>query len=212
MQDKFNVLSIWQPFASLLVFGIKTVDTRPNRPPKDYRGPLLIQATSTPRAIYCQWYCNVDPTFRAYVNILYERIHGGRPYEYSGTEENSLLPGSYIMPWKIYREAWVNGAIIGRVELHDAKPAFDFMEAAGGEASVTWQREFALGDLSSDRWAWLCRDPQAIDIPVPVKGAFGIWPLRIKGDAKNPDGFAQVYASNFVDLTFKIPAEPAANG
>lgn len=149
-------LSLWQPFASLLIMGIKTVDTRGYATPKGYTGELYIHASAAfPRSVVYDEYYLGDPTFRLIVNLLFF-------FE----ESRNLDP----VPWAIFRKGFTMGKILGRVTLLPAMEAHDLKEEWGPSRLPDWEREYALGDLSSDRWAWPVEDPRVFAQPVDAKG------------------------------------------
>lgn len=150
---KRRVLSMWQPFASLLVAGIKTVESRGTD--TKFRGEFFVHATQAiPRAKVYEAYYESDPLFRAFVN------------EFLQIDRKTKLT------WNDFRKSFTTGALIGRADLVDTMPSHVLQNS--------WQqarrlddldRELSLGDhYGADRFAWLCDDPITFQEPTLVKG------------------------------------------
>ena len=60
------------------------------------------------------------------------------------------------------------GAVLGTVEIVDCVPVEEIVHTLS-------EREKALGDYSSGRFAWVLRNPVAFSTPVPAKGKQGWW-------------------------------------
>jgi hypothetical protein len=176
LNAKIPCLSMLQPWASLLTLGIKRVETRSFKIWRDYRGVMYIHATRIRKKDYDQYYARgaTDESFREYVNELYEKIHGKAPKNCEKVDEKSRF--GYIIPWKMYKKAFPLGQIIGKVQITDCLEAFDYLEQCRGRHALeVWEREWTLGDLSSDRYAWITRDPENFKTGIPAKGSLGIW-------------------------------------
>lgn len=151
-----------QPFASLLVRGIKTLETRPTR--ANYEGRLYIHASQSVSKKFYEEYYLADPIFRLIVNCIFL------------FEETGL--GNDPVPFKIYKKAFLLGGIIGHCELGQSVNAFEMRERYSAEKSLAdWEREWSLGDLSSDRWAWEINNPVEYSQLIPCKGTISpkIW-------------------------------------
>jgi hypothetical protein len=172
-----KALSMLQPWASLLTLGIKRTETRSFKIWKDFRGRLYIHASTVRKKDYAAYYLR-DTEFRSYVNMAYEKLHGGRPAGVAD-QVNAEGPYDYVIPWARYRKAWPTQAIIGHVVVTDCLEAFDYkaqLESAG--KFIEWDREFTLGDLSSDRFAWICSGhADYTPSSFPIKGALGLWDI-----------------------------------
>lgn len=159
---KRRVLSMWQPWASLLVAGIKQVESRGRN--TEFRGEFLVHATqSLPKTGY-DIYLR-DEEFRRYVNDF---LQLGEIKPLSCRDLLKLLP---------------TGAIIGSANLVESLPSWDLKER-WEEAGrlIDWEREFVLGNHGSHRFAWLCKEHKRFEYHTPVKGCQSIlWSL--------PDGF-----------------------
>lgn len=142
-----KVLSIRQPYASFIIDGIKTVETRPYV--TQYRGRIGIHSS-------LKWSATDEGVEHYLDSIRYEKRF--QRYLYN-------------------RDAMPTGFIIGTVAIVDCVPAFDWCEARNKAASTypEYAREWALGDLSSDRYAWVLKDPRLLQTPIRANGALRFW-------------------------------------
>ncbi len=62
------------------------------------------------------------------------------------------------------------GALLATVQLLDCIPT-------GKVRSQISSEEYAFGDYSAGRFAWILEDVQPLAVPVPAKGALGLWTL-----------------------------------
>jgi hypothetical protein len=146
-----KVISVRQPHASLIMAGIKTIETRSFK--TKIRGPILIHSSFT--------WAKTDEELERYLDKVDFK---GRIKRY--LYEPALMPAGYIL---------------GAVELVDVIQAGDWIEAnrmKGGNEDYV--REWALGDLSSDRYAWILKDPRPFDKPIEAKGRLGFWDHSVK--------------------------------
>lgn len=146
-----KAISLWQPWASLLVIGAKVIETRSW--PTQYRGPLLIHAAKTLNQDVRYALCdtNVDNAFR----------------RQGGTAARPL--------WLPF------GAIVGQVDLVDCRPTESFTaEELDTECffehfqEATWT-EGALGNFAPGRFGWVLEKPQKFEKPIPYKGSQGFF-------------------------------------
>lgn len=155
---KRHALSMWQPFASLLASGIKTVDSRSRN--TNFRGEFYIHASQAiPRIVYDDYYL-LKPTFRIFVNRF---LH---------VEENARLSLSDL------RQGFTLGAIIGKACLSGSMRSEvlkSIFERDG--RGHRWTDEESLGDHGPGRWAWPVDSPEILP-PTPIKGRQMLfWPV-----------------------------------
>jgi len=155
-----KAISLWQPWASLLVCGAKRVETRGW--PIKYRGPLAVHATK-------RWdgelaaLCETEP----FLSALLANV----------ADSESWRPAD--LP---------RGAVVGRVYVADCFPAEcvirdaidDGPEVLGGDAAlvrklVIGSTEHAFGDYTAGRFAWLTHSPLRLEEPVPWAGCLGLF-------------------------------------
>lgn len=138
-----KVISVWNPYASLLAHGHKLTETKGMPAPKALIG-TRIGIASTKIIKPEQRAPFKDPKFARYY------------YETNLPRQIEELP---------------NGFLLGTVLLHscDIITEEDLEEVTEEEQLYGW--------WTPGRYAWRCRDPQPLAVPVPVKGAQGIWNL-----------------------------------
>jgi hypothetical protein len=164
-------LSLWQPWATLLVTGHKRIETRGW--PMRHRGPLLIHAAK-------KWttelwtLCGTEPFHRTLHDLGYGLIKGdGRG-----------------MPF---------GAIVGRVNVASCYRSEDVrFESAGSDycpigSGSMWgmgfqapETERPFGDYSADRFAFVCTNPVAFTNPIPYRGRQGLFDVTIPAPEDAP--------------------------
>ena len=172
---KMKVLTLWQPWATLLVYGIKKIETRPK--PTSWtaqKGTYLIHAAqkwSKEQAEIC-----LHEPFKS------ELIKLGFLHEYHN--EN--------FGYKGYSFSFPMGAIIGSVEVEKCCTIYasdhelqkypwiyltGFLE---GKSIHIHNPELDYGNYESGRSAWICKNPRLIN-PIPYKGGQGYY-QNFKGD------------------------------
>lgn len=155
-----HALSFYQPFASAIVDGIKTFDTRSWQ--TKYRGRLYIHASKEFAFETVAQYMAKEG-FNDYLVTNSKRF--GLPME--AFTEGSILN---------YYRSLPRAAVIGYVDLVDVISA----EAACTRYdSTTFNRENTLGDLStSKRFAWILKNPVKFKNPLTgIKGSLSVWNL-----------------------------------
>ena len=150
-----TVISLLQPFASLVVMGAKKIETRSWN--TEFRGELYIHASLGkaygPQKLSCRELCYKEP----FINF----INGGLAYD--------------KLPF---------GKIIGKVHLVDTFESEllftyinhneDLFNLDNLNIHDVYKQEMKFGDYSENRFGWLFRNAQTID-PIPAKGKQGFW-------------------------------------
>lgn len=149
-----RVLSLTQPWASLVAWGEKAIETRSWSTP--YRGPLAIHASSS-FPMEAREICRL--------RIFRESLEG------RGIDVDRLSrPRSGYQPLPLGRIV----ALCALVEIH--RTAFirerigEVME--NGIAFTMKERNF--GDFEPGRFAWVLADVQMLKNPIPYRGALGL--------------------------------------
>lgn len=154
-----TVISLLQPWATLVVIGAKKIETRSWETP--FRGELLIHASlgkyygTGINKVSCRELCYQDP-FRKYID-------GGKAYD--------------KLPF---------GAIIGKVNMIEVAPTRHFLSLFGDRpkyglaAQLDADHERAFGDFSCGRFGWLLTDPVKFETPIPAKGKQGFWNIDLE--------------------------------
>jgi len=147
---EMRALTLWQPWASLLVMGAdrpKTMETRPWK--TEYRGRLLIHAAKKePR-----WVRDTFFERSPLRDVLRRHI------------ANAAV-GFMELP-ALWAEL-PRGEVVGGVRLVECVPTDD------PALDVTFDDEL-LGDYSPGRWAWITRKPYRLPEPIPARGRQGLW-------------------------------------
>lgn len=151
-------LTLTQPYATLITLGVKRIETRSWA--TNYRGPLGIHAAAGLGPVGGKQgltsLCERTPFYEAL------SAHG---FRYGARIATSKLP---------------LGAILGQVDLVDCVPVDSYQTFRHGDTS--WvvppgniSQEFAFGDYTPGRSAWLLADEKPLATPIPYKGALSLW-------------------------------------
>jgi activating signal cointegrator 1 len=148
-EPSMRAISLWQPWASLIALGAKTIETRSWR--TNYRGEIAIAAT-----------LSVPKLWRASAEQLVRRREL-TPY---------LDPRGFWPVGSVYLEELPKGAIVARAELVDCVRT-DTWE---GQDHINGRPlERLVGNFARGRWAWILEDIKGLAEPIPVRGGLGIW-------------------------------------
>ncbi len=175
-----KALTLWQPWASLIMAGEKVLETRSwawHTAPEGER--LAIHAAA--RAPVCWWDDNLSPHFARVLDEMEAR----------GLHRLDLLP---------------RGALLGTVELvaseqtpnsqmlltdQGRRMAQPFMADAAfvldlirvhhpGLGPQHLSQEMAFGDFGPERWAWVLDKPLVLPKPIPCRGHQRLWKVPDK--------------------------------
>lgn len=154
-----KVLSLLQPWASLVVIGAKRIETRSWN--TKYRGPLLIHASLG---------------------------KSGRSIAKEYPFKDFMPKGDYVPPtsvfstpyYKVNFDALPFGAIIGQVELIHTEVSEQLIgrDVYHYGSSHKWtmtEQEKAFGDYSPGRYGWLLSNPIQFPVIIPAKGSLSLW-------------------------------------
>lgn len=149
-----KALSIMQPWATLIAQGAKRIETRSWE--TSYRGPLAIHASKGLPG----WVADVvrsDPQFAtALGNLLDPR----------GKVLGDLPRGCIIAICQLVSVKFIGANADG----------WSWTGPDGRQFSYQLtDRERAFGDYTPGRYAWLLDDVRPLDVPVPARGALGLW-------------------------------------
>jgi hypothetical protein len=175
MMDHFRVLTLWQPWATLLVYGIKGLETRPKKTSwMNDKGSYLIHAASRWTKAQKEL-CFKEPFLSALIVIAEEIGFEFNP-EIDKFENIIKLP---------------LGQIIGSVEIADCKQILTYSHYPFRGEPFYWTgakslkiingKEKSFGDYTSGRYAWLCENPKQLINPIPYKGGRGYY-QKFHGD------------------------------
>jgi len=149
-----KVLTLTQPWATLIAIGAKQIETRSWSTP--YRGPLAIHAAKG------------YPTWAR--GVRFDEPFLSAPWR-AGIKPDMPLPTGAIVAvctlvdcvptrqsWKDDDSAWLRTLYPG-----------------GGWDVPPDEPERSFGDYAPGRFAWLLADVQELRAPIPARGALGLW-------------------------------------
>ena len=163
-----KAISLWQPWASLLVTGRKRCETRGW--PTSHRGLLLVHAAKA-------W--NMGLAMYAFASPFREALQASG-IVFAADEDEA-------------RRAWGMplGAVVGRVDVvdciptelcHQAEPGSSpdmpplrITSAPGRHLLLLGENERAFGDFSPRRFAFVCEKSVRFAEPVPYRGRQGLF-------------------------------------
>lgn len=179
-----RAITLWQPWASLIAEGIKTIETRPKQHP---------------------WRSAIGETIAIHASrkpLREEIAFGGTldacPADRPGHEHPNHPRGR---PARLYVSAasWVElplGAVVATCRLVDVVPTVDFRtEREDTRKRIEWiddtlwlrvpserpaqniTEQLPFGDFAPGRWALLLDDVRKLAHPVPCRGYQGLWTL-----------------------------------
>lgn len=146
-----KALTLTQPWASLVAFGYKHIETRSWK--TNYRGPLAIHAAKG------------FPLNAKDLCVSYMVRHALGPH-FGGTNCGTLA------------EQMPLGAVVATCELVDCLPTVSVGCLAGvfeDYPDLDTEVERAFGNYESNRFGWVLENVKRTIAPVPVKGALGLW-------------------------------------
>jgi hypothetical protein len=144
-----RAISLWQPWASAVVLGSKTIETRHWSTP--YRGPLVIHAAK-----------------RKVISEL-------REYDFDNAMLGAL--SSEDADFRVYGCSLADrlpfGAIVGTVDVVNCLPvekisSFVLFDPSGDDPFQWCERD--LGNFGAGRFGWILRNPRRFKTPIPYRG------------------------------------------
>lgn len=154
-----KAVSLWQPWATLIAAGAKRVETRSWPPPHDVLGTRV--------AIHA---AKGGLPLRDQAEII------GLP-EFAPPLREALGLAAHTPPAAI-SQALPRGAIVCTVHLARAVPITPDRAARLRDTNPA---EFAFGDYTAGRWAWVLEDAQPLG-PLPFRGAQGFFQIPLERD------------------------------
>lgn len=160
-----KTITLWQPWASLVALGVKTIETRSWSTP--HRGALAIHAAA-----------RVPPPLEI---GDYAVRHLGPDRVLCGVN-TPLITKSLPLGAVVAVSNLIDAVpIVGRRERHDhalfivdERDGLHLYDSDTGRA-VRIERQRPYGDFSPGRWGWLLGDVEAVDPPVPEIGRRQLW-------------------------------------
>ncbi len=140
-----RVLTLTQPWATLVAIGAKQIETRGWR--TSYRGPLAIHAA------------------KGFPRWAKELAQEGLFREVLDAETDSGLPTGVIVATATLRH-------VGRIKYHLPTDQYEIEDSGLPPISDT---EVGFGDYTSGRYGWVLSGIVPLRYPIPAKGALGLW-------------------------------------
>lgn len=177
-----RAITLWQPWASLIAEGIKTIETRPKQHPwRSAIGETIAvhaSARKPNRVTLGEWHC--DPRYRVDPYAPYEpRIWRSltQPGDLFGTHESRVLPlGAVVATCRLVDVVPIDGLFWATPESPVGRdPRGWFQRVGDSYFAAEYQRPF--GDFAPGRWALLLENVQKLAHPVPCRGYQGLWTL-----------------------------------
>jgi hypothetical protein len=140
-----KAVSLWQPWASLIVAGTKKIETRSWN--TNIRGRVAIHASKKRDAFSLE--LMDTPEFQ----------DGLRIYDTSGRGKTWITDITDTF-----------GCVVGTVEIIDSLPIEQLYRT-----KYDTPQERAFGDWTEGRWGWVLRNPVLFEKPIPARGAQGFW-------------------------------------
>jgi hypothetical protein len=152
-----KALTVYQPWASLIMAGVKAMETRPNR--TRHRGPLAIHAGKL--------------TYWQLVDMLgYDEVN-----RLDDICRKAKLPPVACLP-RGCALGTVTLANVGRIDRgYEPSERLVYWERAADYGVTGWigSDEYALGDYTIGHHAWHMIQPHAFPEPIPARGMQGMW-------------------------------------
>lgn len=170
-----KALTLWQPWASLVAVGAKTIETRSWR--TSYRGRLAIHAAKA-------------ASVEAGAFLLSHECWSALWPDRRALDAPHLVRGAVIATCELVdcvptdRDTMHDFARLGGNEVTDDSDCYivtygDEHGEYGGPNynGRTWdlRKNWPLGDFSDDRWLWLLADVEPLAEPVPARGRQQLW-------------------------------------
>jgi hypothetical protein len=148
-------LSLWQPWASLVVAGVKTIETRSWA--TDYRGPLAIHAA---KLSYMELVSIVGPT---------SYLHA--PLRDAGLPNIMDVPRGVILG---------TAELVGCYRVESFAISSDnrtrpILKVNDGLLRGLTDLELSLGDFTPGRFGWMLTNPVQFGVPIPCRGHQRLW-------------------------------------
>lgn len=150
-----KALTVWQPWATLIVAGVKPYEFRGWPAPRALRGREI--------AIHA----GARPVRKAELANLIVWLRSSDPWT-TGLKPEAI---AMLERWHADPVLLPLASIIGTATLGEPRRAWEIAEELGGSVNDSDRDEHA-------NWAWPMIDPRPLDPIVPARGAQGFWDWR----------------------------------
>lgn len=167
-----KVISIQQPFASLVALGCKSIETRSRDFSGGYRGPLAIHASKGFPREYREFCFGRN-------DISYGLFHFAHYYSVNSFPLGEILAVCDLIDCVYIRDTSQCRAIVAK-HLAANPHAGDWTRFMlhGGEHDIT--QEIRFGDYTPGRYMYLLSNVVALPQPIPAKGSLGLWNFEME--------------------------------
>lgn len=148
-----KALTIKQPYASLIVEGIKDIENRTWK--TNYRGRILIHAGKD----------NLIKNLKYGDDII---CLNNKQLEYINNNKHN----------DIFNKELITGAIIGSVEILDCVINHTSIWAENTEISTAWGGVEVI--IGKPIYNWVLANPIKFDKPIPIKGKLSLWETNLE--------------------------------
>lgn len=156
-----KAITLYQPYASLIAVGVKTIETRSWSTP--YRGLLAIHAAKT---VPEEWEDEGDDLCRRFKNELGDRVLG---------DSKSLFGGAVLPRSAIVAVAKIDACLPTDDTFDDEGYLFDVAAEGDNRRIRVPDNDLLTGNYEEGRFGWMLTNVRALKNPVPVRGNRGIW-------------------------------------
>jgi hypothetical protein len=156
--NEMKVISLWQPWASAIPMGLKTIETRSWV--TNYRGPLAIHAAKTKDGL--------NPN-RFSDDTLFQILQTMKFY---GADIKKLPFGAII----------ATAELVDCIEIPNHRADYIYLQSKDLRTNIdVYSREILFGDYTPGRFAWILSDIRALEKPILAIGQQGFWDFDLKG-------------------------------
>lgn len=98
-------------------------------------------------------------------------IHAGKK-DMTDIMRQTIMEARYMEQAGVFDEKQITGAIIGKANL---VKCLQINEKIRDILREQYPAEYAFGDFTPGRYAWVMEDPVLFDAPIPASGKQGLW-------------------------------------
>lgn len=163
-----KAITLYQPYASLIACGVKTIETRSWSTP--YRGLLAIHAAKT---VPEEWEDEGDDLCRRFKNELGDRVLGDSKSLFGG----AVLPRSAIVAVAMLKECLpTDDTYDDEGYLFDATARASVPGADDADTRIRVpDNDLLTGNFSEGRFGWMLTNVKPLKQPVAARGKQGLW-------------------------------------
>lgn len=163
-----KVLTIWQPWASLIACGAKRYETRSWA--TKYRGQIAIHAAMKDP-------CKLSLLDKkALERVVWEEIDAGRCPGWCLMPRGAVIATAELVDvWHIVHHPGPNVDTAMHIDIGAESMTEDKHDPHFYDYFVPTEKEIALGDWTPGRYAWELANIKMLPKPIPIKGKQGLW-------------------------------------